>query len=94
MKVKGHNLRYMQKRIGERYLPPEILARKKQGFSSPLPYLLADEFSYLFKAFLSNSHLVQSGYLRKEIIEQMLRDHLARKVDHGNRLWRGPPCTR
>jgi asparagine synthase (glutamine-hydrolysing) len=87
LKVRGRTLRYLQTRIAERYLPPALRQRKKQGFSSPLPYLLADEFRYLFEAFLSDSHLVRDGYLKDEPIRQLLGEHLHRKVDHGNRLW-------
>lgn len=86
-KVRGRRLRYIQTRIGERYLAPEILQRKKQGFSSALPYLLADEYRFLFNAFLSDSHLARDGYVRKEPIAQFLGEHLNRKADHGNRLW-------
>jgi hypothetical protein len=49
--------------------------------------LLADEFRYLFNIFLSDSHLVQHGYLNEAPIRQFLGEHLSRKVDHGNRLW-------
>ncbi len=87
LKVRGHTLRYIQTRLAERYLPIELLQRKKQGFSSALPYLLANEFQQLFKTFLSDSHLVHDGYLREEPIRHLLAEHLQRKVDHGNRLW-------
>lgn len=87
LKVRGRTRRYIQTRIAERYLPPEILHRKKQGFSSALPYLLAGEFKKLFETFLYDSHLVRDGYLRREPIEGLLAEHLGRKVDHGNRLW-------
>ena len=87
LKVRGHNLRYIQARLAERYLPPELLHRKKQGFSSPLPYLLADEFKMLYQTFLNDSHMVRDGYLRAEPIQKLLGEHLNKKVDHGNRLW-------
>jgi asparagine synthase (glutamine-hydrolysing) len=87
LKIKGHRRRYLQTRLGERYLPPEILKRKKIGFSSALPYLLVDEYRHIFKTFLSDSHLVREGYLRGEAIDQLLGEHLDRKADHGNRLW-------
>lgn len=87
LKIRGSTRRYIQTRLAERYLPPELLQRKKQGFSSGLPYLLADEFRHLFQTFLFDSHLVQDGYLNDEPIKQLLSEHLARKVDHGNRLW-------
>jgi asparagine synthase (glutamine-hydrolysing) len=87
MKIRGRTRRYIQTRLAERYLPPELLKRKKQGFSSGLPYLLADEFRHLFQTFLSDSHLVRDGYLNQEPIHNMLIDHVGRRADHGNRLW-------
>ncbi len=87
MKVRGRRLRYIQVRLAERYLPPELLRRDKQGFSSALPYLLADEFRTLFNTFLRRSHLARDGYLQVQPIRRMLQEHLAGQVDHGNRLW-------
>src|SRR5262245_44529056 len=42
-KIRGRQLRYLERRLGERYLPPEVLRRKKQGFASPLMYILEGE---------------------------------------------------
>src|ERR687894_194171 len=33
MKIRGRQLRYLERRLGERYLPPEVLQRKKKGFA-------------------------------------------------------------
>lgn len=87
LKVRGRTLRYIQARLAERYLPPPLLRREKQGFSSPLPYLLAHEFRQLFTAFLSDSFLVRDGYLKGPPIAELLAEHLSGNVDHGNRLW-------
>jgi asparagine synthase (glutamine-hydrolysing) len=86
-KVRGRTRRYIQTRLAERYLPPELLHRRKQGFSSALPYMLAGEFRRLFQLFLSDAHLVREGYLRGEAIEALLSEHLSQRADHGNRLW-------
>jgi asparagine synthase (glutamine-hydrolysing) len=87
LKVKGRSLRYIQRRIAERYVPPQVLNRNKQGFSSGLPYLLAKEYHQLFEAFLYDSHLVRDGYLKEQPIRVLLGEHLGKQVDHGNRLW-------
>jgi asparagine synthase (glutamine-hydrolysing) len=87
LKVRGGTLRYIQRRIAERYLPAEVLSRNKQGFSSGLPYLLAGEYHRLFESFLYDSELVRDGYLRAQPIRELLGEHLGRRVDHGNRLW-------
>ena len=87
LKVRGHTRRYIQTRLAERYVPAEILKRKKLGFSSALPYLLADEFRCLFNTFLVDAHLVRDGYLQERAVQSLLTEHLGKKVDHGNRLW-------
>ena len=43
LKIRGRRLRYLERRLGERYLPPEVLRRKKQGFASPLMYIMEEE---------------------------------------------------
>jgi asparagine synthase (glutamine-hydrolysing) len=87
LKMSGRSLRIIQRKLAARYLPPEILSRPKQGFSSALPYVLQREYRALYERFLPDSKLVQAGVLRREPIEALLQAHLARKADHGNRLW-------
>jgi asparagine synthase (glutamine-hydrolysing) len=86
-KVRRKKLRYMQVELAKKYLPPALIKKKKQGFSSPLTYLLADEFRLLYKTFLNNSSLVRDGYLKQSAINLLLKEHLNKEVDHGNRLW-------
>jgi len=87
LKVRGRQLRYIQRKLAARYLPPEILTRSKQGFSSALPYILKDEYRALYAACLQNSELVEAGVLARAPIQQLLQEHLSGRVDHGNRLW-------
>ena len=64
LKVRGRNLRYIQRKLAARYLPPEILSRSKQGFSSALPYILRDEYRSSVRATIcSNSDSVRAGIL-------------------------------
>jgi asparagine synthase (glutamine-hydrolysing) len=86
-KVRGRSLRYLQRRLAERYLPPELLRFPKQGFSSPLPYLLKDEYRQLFSVFLRDPVLVEAGLVSRDPVNKLLDSHLAQKADHGNRLW-------
>jgi asparagine synthase (glutamine-hydrolysing) len=86
-KVRGTRLRYIQTELAKKYLPTALIHRKKQGFSSPLPYLLAEEFRLIFKTFLHDSRLVANGYLNQNFVNNMLKEHLERTSDHGQRLW-------
>ena len=56
-KVKRTRRRYIQVELAKKYLPEKLIKRKKQGFNSPLPYMLADEFQHLYKLFLNDSSL-------------------------------------
>jgi asparagine synthase (glutamine-hydrolysing) len=87
MKVRGGTLRYIQRKLAARYLPPEILDRPKQGFSSALPYLLQAEYTRLYQSCLRQSQLVQDRVLDRQAIAQLVDEHLAKRADHGNRLW-------
>jgi asparagine synthase (glutamine-hydrolysing) len=87
LKVQGRSLRIIQRRLAARYLPPQILDRPKQGFSSALPYLLRDEYTRLYRSCLGDSELVKAGILRAEPIRELIEAHLAGRADHGNRLW-------
>ena len=86
-KVNGTKRRFIQMELAKKYLPLSVVTRKKQGFNSPLPYLLANEFRLLYKTFLTHSNLVQDGYLNPQAIKTLMNEHLNRKADHGNRLW-------
>jgi asparagine synthase (glutamine-hydrolysing) len=87
LKVRGRSLRYIQRKLAARYLPPEILARPKQGFSSALPYVLRDEYRALYERYLRDSELVRAGIFERKPLNALLSAHLAGRADHGNRLW-------
>jgi asparagine synthase (glutamine-hydrolysing) len=87
LKVRGRQLRYVQRKLAARYLPPEILSRSKQGFSSALPYVLKDEYRAMYTRYLKDAELVRAGVLEAAPIERLIGEHLSGRVDHGNRLW-------
>lgn len=86
-KVRGRQLRYLQRKLAARYLPSPLLTKPKQGFASALPYLLKNEYEKIFEHVLKNSRLIQTGVLSAAPIEAMVRSHVAGHADHGNRLW-------
>ena len=87
LKVRGGTLRYIQRKLAARYLPPQILNRPKQGFSSALPYLLQREYAQLYSTCLRDSRLVRDRFLDGGVMSRLIDEHLAKRADHGNRLW-------
>jgi asparagine synthase (glutamine-hydrolysing) len=86
-KVQGRGLRVIQRKLAARYLSPEIVARRKQGFSSALPYVLRKEYLLLSERYLRNSALVSAGIFNGRTVDRLLTEHFDRGIDHGNRLW-------
>ncbi len=87
MKIKGRTRRLIQLELAKRYLPESLIFRKKQGFASPITYMLAKEFQLIYNTFLKDSRLVEENYLNGAYVSQLLQEHLSGSHDHGQRLW-------
>jgi asparagine synthase (glutamine-hydrolysing) len=87
LKIRGRSMRWIQKRLAERYIPPEVLERPKQGFASALPYMLREEYEQLVETFLATSLMAKDEVLRQDAIDGLVAEHRAGRVDHSNRLW-------
>jgi asparagine synthase (glutamine-hydrolysing) len=87
LKIHGRSLRYLQRRLAERYLDKEILDRPKQGFASALPYLLKNDLARLYDRSLTRSELAAAGLLRQAGIDAIVQAHQQGGRDHGTRLW-------
>ena len=86
-KVRGRKLRHIEAELAKKYLPTELITKKKQGFSSALPYILEQEYNKLFDVLLRDSRLVNSGYFNHSAINRLIREHKEKRADHGYRLW-------
>lgn len=83
-------LRYSKpllRRLGQRLLPPETVARPKQGFVIPLNRWLQDELQpWLRESLLAaDSRLVP--YCRRAALEAMVADHTLGRRDWSQQLW-------
>jgi asparagine synthase (glutamine-hydrolysing) len=87
LKIQGRKLRVIQRKLAARYLPPAILQRPKQGFSSALPYVLREEYRVLCERYLHDAELVRAGVFDPRAIQRLLTEHFSGRVDHGNRVW-------
>lgn len=87
MKVKGRQRRLIQLELAKKYIPEELIYRNKQGFASPITYMLEQQFKLIYRTFLKDSRLVDKGYLNGDFIAELLQAHVSGKFDHGQRLW-------
>jgi len=86
-KMKRRRIKYVTRKLGERYLPRDLLYRKKQGFGFPLGLWLRGELRPLVERVVGESRLVEAGIFRREELRRLADEHLGGRVDHNYRLW-------
>ena len=68
-------------------VPEFVLKREKMGFSAPIDEWLRQIPERTIEARLLNRNLCNTKLFNKEGIQQLIREHHARKCDHGMTLW-------
>lgn len=87
LKLKKRRLKYFIRKLGERYLPHDLLYRRKQGFSFPIAIWLRNELRPLLQHVINESRLVEAGIFRREAMQALAEEHWEGKADHNYRLW-------
>jgi asparagine synthase (glutamine-hydrolysing) len=87
LKLKGMDLKYILKKVAARYLPEELIYRKKQGFSFPIAQWIRTELNTFVRRLFQQSRFVELNIFEQEYIDRLLDEHLSGKVDHNFRLW-------
>jgi asparagine synthase (glutamine-hydrolysing) len=87
LKVKGLTRKYLLKRVGQAWLPPEIIRRRKMGFPMPMSVWFRKEARSFLRDALSPSVLRRRELFNPASVEKLLRDHETGFADHGSILW-------
>ncbi len=86
LKLRGREGKYIFRRAMGRFLPPEILHRRKQGFAEPL----ASQFRIgadRLRARLLGAPMQDSGLFRAPTIARLIDEHASGRFDHSQPLW-------
>ena len=87
LKVRGSAGKVLLKRLAERYLPEDIVHRRKQGFMMPLDRWLANELQADVGRLLGPAGLQRRGLFRPEALARLAADHASGRKNHAMRLW-------
>jgi asparagine synthase (glutamine-hydrolysing) len=87
VKVRGEQCKLILKNLAERYLPPAIVQRPKQGFMMPLERWLAGELKDEIARALGPAGLQRRGLIRPQALERLIAAHSSRRKNHAMRLW-------
>ncbi len=87
LKLRGGSRKYILKQLARRYLPDEIVTRKKHGFAVPIGRYIRTLFRERCRdVLLSRDNPVAAWFHRSEI-ETMLDAHLSGRQELGKKLW-------
>ncbi|HEX6114553.1 MAG TPA: asparagine synthase (glutamine-hydrolyzing) [Geminicoccaceae bacterium] len=87
IKLRGGQLKYILKKVAARYLPAELIERKKQGFGFPLALWMRTELRQFIRNLFAESRFVQLGIFEPAYVDRLIKQHIAGQVDHNYRLW-------
>ncbi len=81
---KGH--KYLLKEAFKDWLPEGFMHRNKMGFSAPMPAWIKKDLSSLLRQKLLEEGSLDK-WIRRDIVEKYLEDHLAGRASHSKQLW-------
>jgi asparagine synthase (glutamine-hydrolysing) len=82
LKIKDRTQKAILKRAMQKWLPRNVLERKKIGFATPIDEWFRGELRPMVKERLLCGDSAVSTYFRPAVVERMLRDHETGREDH------------
>ncbi len=75
--TRGFQTKYLLKRLARRYVPREVLYRRKRGFVMPVGSWLRGDLAGDVQAILTSPATAARGLFRAEAAERMLHEHIS-----------------
>jgi asparagine synthase (glutamine-hydrolysing) len=85
--TRGFQTKYLLKRLAERYVPEQVIYRRKRGFVMPASDWLRGSLAKAARGILTSRAASQRQIFKAPQIERMLDEHAAGAADWGNMLW-------
>ena len=86
-KVRGFRKKVLLRKAAAPLVPPELLGRRKRGFSIPAAAWLRGELEPFARDTLSPDTLQRQGFFRPETVTRLIDDHVAGREDLSRQLW-------
>ncbi len=72
LKINGATTKYLLRRLGEKYLPSELVTQPKRGFEVPLKDMVNNDLNELIRGYLDASDALYPAFLDKAFVQRML----------------------
>jgi asparagine synthase (glutamine-hydrolysing) len=87
LKIRGRTQKYLLKRLAERYLPRDVVYRKKTGFAGPVRGWVQNELRPMIGDVLSRDRLARRGVLDPDQVWKVIEDGWSGREDNALRVW-------
>jgi len=86
-RLKGTTTKYILKDVAKKWLPTEIVDRKKVGFDSPIGQWFKDELAGFLGSFMSRENIEKSGLFNPDSVQSLISAHMKGEKDYSLQLW-------
>jgi asparagine synthase (glutamine-hydrolysing) len=86
-KIKGKVRKYLPKRAATKYLPPEMINRKKRGFETPVVDWFKDELYDELYSLFTRTNGLSGQYFRSAYLVKLLNEHRVGRRNHAKQLF-------
>jgi asparagine synthase (glutamine-hydrolysing) len=87
MKLRWLVRKYLLKKVARKWLPAEVIDRKKEGFPMPFSLWFRNECRPFLHDLLSPATLKRRGLFNPVYVQKLLKEHDIGTADHGQLLW-------
>ena len=86
-KINKNNSKYITKKILEKYLPAELIYKKKKGFAVPISKWINGNLRNWVEEVLSKKNLEKHNYFNYEKVKKLKEDHYNDVCNNEHKLW-------
>lgn len=87
MRVRGTSGKWLMKKAMRRYLPDDILFRRKMGFATPISAWFRGPLAAEAQHIARGSALSETGWFNAKELDAIVAEHQSGRSDHGRLLW-------
>jgi len=87
LRLRRFTTKYLLKRVAERYVPREVLYRRKRGFVMPASDWLRGDLAPYAKSLLLAGPFMDRGWIAPDATRRLLTEHADGSRDWGQQIW-------
>ncbi|MGE0636800.1 MAG: asparagine synthase (glutamine-hydrolyzing) [Bacteroidia bacterium] len=86
-KIRKGEQKYLMKKALEKYLPNDLIYRKKWGFPAPIGSWLQSELSFMIDKYLSKEELAKHSLFNQDFMKNIISKFRNGETFHYKRIW-------